>query len=47
VATDRDGHRLSIPGLILETPEEKQRATAADGRRADRLKARKELEARI
>ena len=45
VATDRDGHRLPIPGLILETPEEKQRATAADGRRAERLKARKELEA--
>ncbi len=47
VATDRDGHRLPIPGLILETPEEKQRATAADGRRAERLKARKELEARL
>jgi acyl-CoA hydrolase len=46
VATDREGHRQPIPGLILETPEEKQRAADADGRRAERLKARNELEAR-
>ena len=46
VATDRDGHRPPIPGLILETEEEKQRAIEADGRRAERLRARKELEAR-
>jgi acyl-CoA hydrolase len=46
VATDRAGQRLAIPGLILETPEEKQRAADADGRRAERLRARKELEAR-
>ncbi len=26
VATDRDGHRLPIPGLTLETAEERQRA---------------------
>ena len=47
VATDRDGHRHPIPGLLLETPEEKQRALEADARRAERLRARKELEARL
>ena len=46
VATDRDGKRLPIPGLILETPEDKQRAAEADVRRAERLKARRELEQR-
>jgi len=46
VATDREGKRVQIPGLILETDEEKAGAAAANLRRADRLKARKELEAR-
>jgi acyl-CoA hydrolase len=46
VATDRDGRRLPIPGLILETAEEKRRASEADKRRAQRLEARKTLEAR-
>jgi acyl-CoA hydrolase len=46
VAIDRDGRRLPIPGLILETPEEKQKAADADKRRAARLEARKALEAR-
>jgi len=46
VATDRDGKRVTIPGLMLETEEEKARAAQADVRRAERLKARKELEAR-
>ena len=46
VAIDRDGLRQPIPGLILETPEEKQKAEAANLRRAERLKARAELEAR-
>ena len=46
VAIDRDGQRLPIPGLLLETPEEKRRAVEADGRRAERLKARRALEAR-
>ena len=40
VAIDRDGRRLPVPGLILETEEEKRRAAEADGRRAERLKAR-------
>jgi len=47
VATDREGHRLGIPGLILETDDEMQRASEAEGRRAERLKARKELEGRL
>jgi len=47
VATDRDGKRLPIPGLILETEEEKRRAAEAEVRRAQRLEARKALEARI
>ena len=46
VAIDREGRRLKIPGLILETPEEKRRATEAEARRAQRLEARKTLEAR-
>ena len=46
VATDRDGLRLAIPGLILETAEETQRAAEADARRAGRLEARRELERR-
>ena len=46
VAIDRDGLRQPVPGLILETPEEKQKAEAANLRRAERLKARAELEAR-
>ena len=47
VAIDRDGQRVQIPGLILETAGEKQRAAEAEVRRADRLRSRKELEARI
>jgi len=46
VSVDRSGGRVPIPGLILETPEEKQKAAEADKRRAERLKARAELEAR-
>ncbi|MBA2259899.1 MAG: acyl-CoA thioesterase [Acidobacteria bacterium] len=46
VAIDRDGRRLSIPPLLLESEEEKRRAAEADVRRAARLEARKALEAR-
>ena len=46
VAIDRDNRRMPIPGLILETEEEKRKAAEADKRRAERLKARKDLEAR-
>ncbi len=46
VAIDRDGQRLPIPGLLLETDEEKRRAAEAERRRAERLKARRALESR-
>ncbi len=46
VAIDRDGRRVPIPGLILETAEEKRKAADADVRRAERLKARARLEQR-
>jgi acyl-CoA hydrolase len=46
VAIDRDGRRCPLPGLILDTPEDKRKAAAAEVRRADRLKARAELEGR-
>jgi acyl-CoA hydrolase len=47
VAVDREGGRLPVPGLILETEEEKRRAREADARRAERLAARKTLEERL
>jgi acyl-CoA hydrolase len=47
VSVDRDGRHLPIPGLILETAEEKQKAADANARRAERLRARKVLEARL
>jgi acyl-CoA hydrolase len=47
VAIDRDGHRLPVPGLILETEEERRRAAEAEARRAQRLAARKALESRL
>jgi acyl-CoA hydrolase len=46
VAIDRGGQRLPVPGLILETAAERQRAAEADVRRAERLKARRQLEDR-
>ena len=47
VAVDRDSRRVPIPGLILETEEEKRLAAEADGRRTGRLAARKALEGRL
>jgi len=44
VAVDRDSHRVPIPGLIIETEEDRRRAAEADRRRAERLKARRSLE---
>ena len=46
VAIDREGRRLAIPPLLLESDEEKRRAAEAELRRAARLEARKALEAR-
>ena len=46
VAIDRDGRRRTIPGLILETDEDRRRAAEADVRRTQRLEARRALERR-
>lgn len=46
VAIDREGRRVRIPGLVLETEEDAARAAAAEVRRAERLRARKGLEDR-
>ena len=47
VSIDTEGRRVPIPPLILETDAERQKAAQADGRRAERLRARRELEARL
>jgi acyl-CoA hydrolase len=44
VAVDRDGGRVTIPPLVLQTEDDRRRAAEADARRAERLKARKALE---
>jgi acyl-CoA hydrolase len=44
VSIDREGRRIPIPGLVLETDEERQHAAEAEQRRADRLSARKAME---
>jgi len=46
VAIDRENRRVPIPGLILESDDEKRRAAEANIRRAERLRARTSLEAR-
>jgi acyl-CoA hydrolase len=43
VSIDRDGRRMPVPGVILETAEETQRAAEAQARRAQRLQARRTL----
>jgi acyl-CoA hydrolase len=43
VGIDPSGRRVPIPGLILEDDGQRQRAAAAEIRRAERLKARREL----
>jgi acyl-CoA hydrolase len=45
VATDRTGARREIPGLILETAEEKKKAAEADERRSARIAAKQKLKA--
>lgn len=44
VSIDREGKRVPIPGLILQTDDERRRAADADVRRAERLKARRVVE---
>jgi len=46
VAVDQGGHRHPIPGLILSTDEERQKAAEANVRRTQRLEARRVLAAR-
>ena len=46
VSIDTAGRRVPIPPGILESEEQKTKAREADARRAERLKARCELEAR-
>jgi len=46
VSIDTSGLRVPIPPLLLETEQERQKAREADLRRAERLKARRELESR-
>lgn len=43
VAIDRGGGRLPVPPLVLETEDEKRKAREAEVRRAERLKARRDL----
>jgi acyl-CoA hydrolase len=40
VAVDRGGEHVTVPPLLLETPEQQQKARDADVRRAARLEAR-------
>jgi len=47
VAIDREGRLIRIPGLILETEEDRRRAAEAEIRRAGRLAARKLLEGEL
>jgi acyl-CoA hydrolase len=46
VTIDRDGRRIAIPDVILESADEKRRAAEADIRRAARLHARETLKTR-
>jgi acyl-CoA hydrolase len=43
VAIDRTGAKLTIPGLIVETEEERQECAAAQLRRAERLRRKSEV----
>jgi acyl-CoA hydrolase len=47
VAVDRAGQRVTIPGVILETEEDRRRAAEAEVRRVERLKAREALRERL
>jgi acyl-CoA hydrolase len=43
VTIDREGRRVLVPPLLLETDAERQKAKDADGRRAARLEAKRRL----
>jgi acyl-CoA hydrolase len=40
VAIDREGHRIEVPPLLLETEAERRKAAEAEARRAARLAAK-------
>jgi acyl-CoA hydrolase len=44
VAVDRDSHRVPVPALMLEGPDDERRAQEAEARRGLRLAARRALE---
>jgi acyl-CoA hydrolase len=44
VSVDREGGRLPVPSLLLETDADRQKAAEADARRRDRLIARRALD---
>ena len=43
VAVDEEGHPTEVPGLIVETDEERQREADAQARRRNRLAEREEI----
>jgi acyl-CoA hydrolase len=43
VAIDRDGNRLKVPPLLVETDEERRECEAAHARRAQRLRRKSEV----
>ena len=43
VTIDREGRRVPVPPLLLETDAQRQKARDADGRRAARLEAKRRL----
>jgi acyl-CoA hydrolase len=45
VTIDTEGRRVPVPPLILDTEEERQKTAEADVRRAERLKAKRLLDA--
>jgi acyl-CoA hydrolase len=45
VTIDSEGRRVPVPPLILDTEEERQKTAEADVRRAERLKAKRLLDA--
>jgi hypothetical protein len=47
VSVDQEGGRLPVAPLVLETDDDRRRAAEADVRRASRLQARRNLDARL
>jgi acyl-CoA hydrolase len=43
VAIDRDGNRIKVPPLLVETEEERRECDAAHARRAERLKRKAQV----